>query len=147
LSEGATATATAANDTNGELATCSTEDANPTIDLTTAEQKQSKLEELKRRQRKLKQQNKVSNLRNLIHRQRDLLHAQGNELTETSNQLQSCAAEIKSKQSLLEKSEQRLEEMHHRKRIIEGMVLRATDKLMVARKQLNERKTQEATAK
>eukprot|EP00970_Alexandrium_tamarense_P005401 scaffold886_cov177-Alexandrium_tamarense.AAC.1 len=145
LSEGATATA--ANDTNGELATCSTEDANPTIDLTTAEQKQSKLEELKRRQRKLKQQNKVSNLRNLIHRQRDLLHAQGNELTETSNQLQSCAAEIKSKQSLLEKSEQRLEEMHHRKRIIESMVLRATDKLMVARKQLNERKTQEATAK
>lgn len=108
--------------------------------LPSLEQKHEKLEQLRRRQRELKQRNEVSNLRNLIMRQRDLLRAQGQELIESSSQLEACTNEIMSKQSMLEASEQRLQEMNHRKRIIEGMVFRATEKLMASRKALNQRK-------
>eukprot|EP00804_Cyclotella_cryptica_P002558 CCRYP_010397-RA/>CCRYP_010397-RA protein AED:0.04 eAED:0.04 QI:305/1/1/1/0/0/3/3012/977 len=102
------------------------------------EQKIARIEELKRRQRELKQSNEVSNLRNLVQRQREILRTKGLELTESSTQLKSCVNEIKSKQRDLAASEKRLEEMNHRKRIMEGMVLRATEKLMTARTNLRE---------
>jgi len=104
------------------------------------DQTQAKLEQLRRRQKELKQKNEIANLRNIIHRQRDLLQAQGQELTESSTQLQSCVDGINSKQALLDESEKRLVELNHRKRIVEGMVLRATEQLMVARKALSERR-------
>jgi len=100
----------------------------------------AKLVELRRRQKELKQKNDIANLRNLIHRQRDLLKAQGQELTESSMQLQSCVDGIQSNHVLLNESERRLEEMHHRKRIVEGMVLRATEQLVTARKTLSEQR-------
>jgi len=100
----------------------------------------AKLVELRRRQKELKQKNDIANLRNLIHRQRDLLKAQGQELSESSTQLQSCVDGIQSNHALLKESERRLEEMHHRKRIVEGMVLRATEQLVAARKTLSERR-------
>jgi hypothetical protein len=100
----------------------------------------AKLEWLRHRQKELKQENEVANLRNLIFRQQGLLGQVGRELTESSSQLQSCVDGIKSKQELLDASEKKLNEMNHRKRIIEGMVLRATEQLIAARKVLSERR-------
>ena len=106
---------------------------------TLEEQKAAQIEELKRRQKELKQSNEVSNLRNLVQRQREILRVKGKELTDSSAQLQSCISEIKTKQEQLTMSEKRQEEMTHRKRIMEGMILRATDKLMTARRNLQEK--------
>ncbi len=100
----------------------------------------AKLEHLRRRQKELKQQNDNANLRHLIHRQRGLIQAQRQELTEISSQLEACNAGLNSKQELLEQSASRVEEMRHRKRIIKGMALRATEQLMAARKTLSERR-------
>ena len=100
----------------------------------------AELDRLRRRQKELKQGNVIANLRNMIHRQQGLLRQVGRELTESSTQLQSCVDGIKSKQELLVNSEKKLNEMNHRKRIIEGMVLRATEQLIAARKALSERR-------
>jgi hypothetical protein len=100
----------------------------------------AKLQQLRKRQKELKQQNDNANLRNLIHRQRGLLQAQRQDLIEISSQLRSCIDGLKSKQELLEQSESRVEEMKHRKRIVEGMGLRATEQLIAARKSLSERR-------
>jgi hypothetical protein len=100
----------------------------------------AELDKLRRRQKELKQGNDIANLRNMIHRQQGLLKQVGRELTESSTQLQSCVDGIKSKQELLVNSEKKLNEMNHRKRIIEGMVLRATEQLIAARKALSERR-------
>ena len=107
------------------------------------DQTRAKCEQLRRRQKELKQKNDIANLRNLIHRQRDLLHAQGKELAESSAQLQLCVNGIKTKQESLAKSESKLEEMNLRKRRLEGMVLRATEQLVAARKALSERRKQQ----
>lgn len=109
------------------------------------EEKKVKLEQLRQRQKELKQKNEVSNLKNLINRQRQLLRTQGQELSESSAQLESVVRDIKSKQTLLDESNKRLEEMNHRKKIMEGMMLRATQKLMTARKALSEHKQKSAT--
>ena len=111
---------------------------------TSEEDKASQIEELRRRQKELKQSNEVSNLRNLVQRQREILRVKGKELRDSSTQLHSCVSEMKLKQEKLAASEKSLEEMNHRKRILEGMILRATDKLMTARRNLTERQTQEA---
>ena len=108
----------------------------------TFDQAHEKLEQLRHRQKELKQRNEIANLRNMIHRQRDLLQAQGQELSESSTQLQACVDGIRTNQQLLDESEQRLGEMNHRKRIMEGMVLRATEQLIAARKALSERRQQ-----
>ncbi len=100
----------------------------------------SKLEWLRRRQRELKRENEIANLRNVIKRQQGLIRQVGRDLTESSTHLQSITDEIKSKQELLEISEKKLIELNHRKRIIEGMVLRATEQLTAARKALSERR-------
>ena len=110
------------------------------------EQRSAQLEELKRRQKELQKNNEVANLRNLVQRQREILRVKGLELTDSSAQLQSCITEMKSKQEQLAASERRLEEMNHRKRIMEGMILRATDKLMTARRNLKSKQLQEAKA-
>jgi len=110
----------------------------------------AKLERLRHRQKELKQKNDVANsttsrssqLQNLIHRQQDLLRVQGQELSESTMQFQSCVDAITSKQNLLKESDQRLMEMHHRKRIVDGMVIRATEQLILARKVLRERRHQ-----
>ena len=109
------------------------------------EEKRVQLEQLRRRQKELKHKNEVSNLKNLINRQRQLLCAQGQELSESSAQLENVMIEILSKQNLLDESKKRLEEMNHRKRIMEGIMLKATDKVMTARKALNQHKQQSVT--
>merc|ERR1712194_809968 len=48
----------------------------------------------------------------------------------------------KSKKTLLKESEKKLEEMHYRKRIVEGMVMRATEQLTAARRSLSEHRKQ-----
>jgi hypothetical protein len=108
------------------------------------EPKAIQIQELKRRQKELKQSNEVSHLKNLLQRQRELLRIKGLELTDSSSQLQCCLRDIQSKQEELAASEKRLEEMNHRKRIMEGMIVRATDKLMSARRNLRERQTLES---
>lgn len=108
------------------------------------EGKIAQIEELRRRQKELKQSNEVSNLRNLVQRQREILRVKGKELRDSSTQLHSCVSEMKLKQEKLAASEKSLEEMNHRKRILEGMILRATDKLMTARRNLTERQTEQA---
>uniref|UniRef100_A0A7S1GHA0 Uncharacterized protein n=1 Tax=Skeletonema marinoi TaxID=267567 RepID=A0A7S1GHA0_9STRA len=108
--------------------------------MISSEEKREKLEQLRRRQKELKQKNEVSNLKNLINRQRQLLRTQGQELTESSTQLESVVSDIVSKQTLLNESNKRLEELNHRKKIMEGMMLRATEKLMTARKALGQHK-------
>jgi len=100
----------------------------------------SKLEWLRHRQRELKRENEIANLRNVIKRQQGLIGQVGRDLTENSTHLQRSHDEIKSKQELLEISEKKLNEMNHRKRILEGMVLRATEQLTAARKALSERR-------
>jgi hypothetical protein len=100
----------------------------------------SKLEWLRHRQRELKRENEIANLRNVIKRQQGLIGQVGRDLTESSTHLQSIIDEIKSKEELLEISEKKSNEMDHRKRIIEGMVLRATEQLTAARKALSERR-------
>ena len=100
----------------------------------------SKLEWLRLRQRELTRENEIANLRNVIKRQQGLIGQVGRDLTESSTHLQSITDEIKAKQELLEISEKKLNEMNHRKRIIEGMVLRATEQLTAARKALSERR-------
>ena len=107
--------------------------------------KAAQIEELRRRQKELKQSNELSNLKNLVQRQREILRVKGAELSESSEQLQSCVGEIKSKQEQLAASEKKIEEMHHRKRIMEGMILRVTEKLMAARRNLKEKQTQQKT--
>lgn len=104
----------------------------------------AQIEELRRRQKELKQSNEVSNLRNLVQRQREILRVKGKELRDSSTQLHSCVSEMKLKQEKLAASEKSLEEMNHRKRILEGMILRATDKVMTARRNLTERQTEQA---
>jgi hypothetical protein len=121
------------------------EDVNIDSGALSLEQKAAQVEELKRRQKELKQSNEVSFIKNLIQRQREILRVKGLELTDSSTQLQTCVKEIKSKQQDLTASEKRIEEMNHRKRIMEGMVLRATEKLMTARRNLRERQVQEAS--
>jgi hypothetical protein len=121
------------------------EDVNIDSGALSLEQKAAQIEELKRRQKELKQSNEVSFLNNLIQRQREILRVKGLELTDSSTQLQTCVKEIKSKQQDLTATEKRIEEMNHRKRIMEGMVLRATEKLMTARRNLRERQVQEAS--
>ena len=113
--------------------------------MISSEEKREKLEQLRRRQKELKQKNEVSNLKNLINRQRQLLRTQGQELTESSTQLESVVSDIVSKQTLLDESNKRLEEMNHRKKIMEGMMLRATEKLMTARKALGQHKQRNVT--
>jgi len=113
--------------------------------MISSEEKREKLEQLRRRQKELKQKNEVSNLKNLINRQRQLLRTQGQELTESSTQLESVVGGIVSKQTLLDESNKRLEEMNHRKKIMEGMMLRATEKLMTARKALGQHKQRSVT--
>lgn len=105
-------------------------------------QAQAKLEQLRSRQKELKQKNDIANLRNLIHRQRDMLQAQCQELTDSSTQLQSCADSMKSKQLLFDEADHKVEEMNRRKRIVEGMVFRATEQLITARKALSEKRNQ-----
>lgn len=115
-------------------------------DLTiSTQEKTARLEQLKRRQKELKQKNEVSNLKNLINRQRQLLRTQGQELTASSAQLESVVSDITSKQNLLDESKKRQEEMSHRKKIMEGMMLRATEKLMTARKALGHHKQRSLT--
>eukprot|EP00984_Skeletonema_dohrnii_P029125 scaffold19486_cov105-Skeletonema_dohrnii-CCMP3373.AAC.3 len=113
--------------------------------MRSSEEKKEKLEQLRRRQKELKQKNEVSNLKNMINRQRQLLRTQGQELTESSAQLESVVSDIVSKQTLLDESNKRLEEMNHRKKIMEGMMLRATEKLMTARKALGQHKQRNVT--
>lgn len=113
--------------------------------MISSEEKRAKLEQLRRRQKELKQKNEVSNLKNLINRQRQLLRTQGQELTENSAQLDSVVSDITSKQNLLDESKKRLEEMSHRKKIMEGMMHRATEKLMTARKALGQHKQRSVT--
>mmetsp|Transcript_19833 Transcript_19833/g.39701 ORF Transcript_19833/g.39701 Transcript_19833/m.39701 type:complete len:736 (+) Transcript_19833:36-2243(+) len=113
--------------------------------MISSEEKREKLEQLRRRQKELKQKNEVSNLKNLINRQRHLLRTQGQELTESSTQLESVVSDIVSKQTLLNESNKRLEELNHRKKIMEGMMLRATEKLMTARKALGQHKQRNVT--
>ena len=132
-----------ASNLNQEDQTEPSDTADPNSDTpcapTLEKQKVAQIEELKRRQQELKQSNEVSNLRNLVQRQREILRVKGKELTDSSAQLQSCANDMKTKQEQLAQSEKRLEEMTHRKRIMEGMILRATDKLMTARRNLHEK--------
>ena len=132
-----------ASNLNQEDQTEPSDTADPNSDTpcapTLEKQKAAQIEELKRRQQELKQSNEVSNLRNLVQRQREILRVKGKKLTDSSAQLQSCANDIKTKQQQLAQSEKRLEEMTHRKRIMEGMILRATDKLMTARRNLHEK--------
>jgi hypothetical protein len=99
----------------------------------------AKLELLRRRQKKLKQENEIANLKNMIQRQQELLGQVNRELTDNTAQLQSCESRIKLKQALLDTSEKNLDEMNNRKKIIEGMVLRATEQVMAARKALSDR--------
>ena len=99
----------------------------------------AKLELLRRRQKKLKQENEIANLKNMIQRQQELLGQVSQELTDNTNQLQSCESRIKLKQALLDTSEKKLDEMNRRKKIIETMVLRATEQVMAARKALSNR--------
>ncbi len=108
--------------------------------MVSSEDKKAKLEQLRQRQKELKQKNEVSNLKNLINRQRQLLRSQGQELAESSTQLEGVVRDITTKQTQLDESNKRLEEMNHRKKIMEGMMLRATQKLMSARKALGEHK-------
>ena len=110
-----------------------------------SEEKREKLEKLRQRQKELKQKNEVSNLKNLVNRQRQLLRSQGQELTDSSAQLEDVVRDITLKQALLEESSKRLEEMNHRKKIMEGMMLRATEKLMEARKALGQHKQRSVT--
>ena len=114
-------------------------DSEPDVKIS-SEEKKEKLEQLRRRQKELKQKNEVSNLKNLINRQRQLLRTQGQELTDSSAQLEGVVRDIKSKQTLLDESNRRLDELNHRKKIMEGMMLRATEKLMTARKALGQHK-------
>ncbi|KAL7444062.1 hypothetical protein ACHAXM_009277 [Skeletonema potamos] len=113
--------------------------------MISSDDKRLKLEQLRRRQKELKHKNEVSNLKNLINRQRQLLRTQGQELTENSAQLERVVSDITSKQNLLDVSKKRLEEMNHRKKIMEGMMLRATEKLMTARKALGQHKQRSLT--
>lgn len=103
----------------------------------------TKLEQLRIRQKELKQKNDIANLGNLIRRQRLLLEAQGQELKASSSQLNSCVESINIKKALLKDSEQRLQTMQHRKRIVEGMVMRATEQLIGARKTLSQKRGQQ----
>ena len=100
----------------------------------------AKLQLLRRRQKKLKHENEIANLRNMIQRQQDLLGQVSRELTDNSTQLQTCVDTIKSKQESLDSSAKRLNEMKHRKKIIEGMVLRSTEQVIAARKALSDRR-------
>ena len=109
---------------------------------TSSEDKKVQLEQLRRRQKELKQKNEVSNLKNLINRQRKLLRAKGQEISESSKQLENIERDISSKQNLLDGSNKRLEEMQHRKRIMERMIIKATEKVMTARKALSQHKLQ-----
>ncbi|KAL7470759.1 hypothetical protein ACHAXS_011021 [Conticribra weissflogii] len=90
--------------------------------------------------KELKRKNDLTTLRSLILRQRDSLREQGKELADNSAQLQACSDEITSKQKMLDTSEAKLQDMQHRKRILEGMIYRATEKLMESRQALNEYK-------
>lgn len=110
---------------------------------TSAEDKKVQLEQLRRRQKELKQKNEVSNIKNLINRQRKLLRAKGQEISASSKQLENIERDISSKQNLLDGSNKRLEEMQHRKRIMERMIIKATEKVMTARKALNQHKLQD----
>ncbi len=123
----------------GKCAVIDNESLNLTI---SSEDKKIQLEQLRRRQKELKQKNEVSNLKNLINRQRKLLRAKGQELSEGSKQLNNITRDISSKQNLLDVSNKRLEEMQHRKRIMERMIIKATEKVMTARKALNQHKLQ-----
>jgi len=102
--------------------------------------KQGNTEDLPFQKKTLKQKNELSTLRSLILRQRDSLREQGQELAENSAQLQACSDEIKSKQKMLDTLDAKLQDMQHRKRILEGMIYRATEKLMASRQALNEYK-------
>jgi hypothetical protein len=123
----------------GKCAVIDNESSNLAI---SSEDKKVQLEQLRRRQKELKQKNEVSNLKNLINRQRKLLRAKGQELSEGSKQLDNITRNISSKQNLLDVSNKRLEEMQHRKRIMERMIIKATEKVMTARKALNQHKLQ-----
>ena len=135
------------NTTDMTVASKACDDSNadkgePTI---SSEEKKAKLEQLRQRQKELKRKNDVSNLKNMINRQRQLLGTQSHELTENSSQLERVVNEIATKEGLLDESDKRLEEMNHRKKIMEGMMLRATEKLMSARKALGEFNKQRLT--
>lgn len=142
-----TAPATIASDTTNDACLENSEGKCAVIDngsnLTiSSENKKVQLEQLRRRQKELKQKNEVSNLKNLINRQRKLLRAKGQELSESSKQSENIDRDISSKQKLLDESNKRLEEMQHRKRIMERMIIKATEKVMTARKALNQHKLQ-----
>lgn len=112
---------------------------NNRIDVLDVAESRAKLELLRRRQKKLKQENEIANLKNMIQRQQELLGQVSQELTDNTAQLQSCETRIKLKQALLNTSERNLNDMNNRKKIIEGMVLRATEQVMAARKALSDR--------
>jgi len=74
----------------------------------------------------------------MVDKQRSLLASQNAKLTDSAARLRENAEETEREQGMLTVSEQKLEELLRRRRIMEGMVLRSTRKLMKGRRQRDE---------
>ncbi|KAL3800388.1 hypothetical protein ACHAWO_008755 [Cyclotella atomus] len=146
IAQQATEVNSEASNTYGQVSSSTVAVDSSNDNATSEESKAARIEELRRRQKELKQSNEVSNLKNLVQRQREILRVKGLELADSSTQLQACINEIKSKEESLAASENKIEDLNHRKRIMEGMIIRATEKLMAARRNLKEKQKQEANA-
>mmetsp|Transcript_59696 Transcript_59696/g.176867 ORF Transcript_59696/g.176867 Transcript_59696/m.176867 type:complete len:1217 (-) Transcript_59696:670-4320(-) len=89
-------------------------------------------------QKQIRQNKEVSDLRDMVNKQRRLLSQQGTKLSESATSLRRCEEGVAAEEGALEESERSLEELLRRRRILEGMVMKATRKLMNERRSRDE---------
>jgi len=89
-------------------------------------------------QRQIRHNLEVTNLREMVNKQRRLLSQQGTKLSESASLLKQCSEDVATEELALENSERNLEDLLRRKRILEGMVMKATRKLMKGRRRRDE---------
>jgi len=96
------------------------------------------VQSLRMRQKQLRQTIELNNLKNLSSKQKSLLSEQNARLNESKVLLEECSTEIETYESLVQDGEKRLNELERRRKLLLGMLTKATQNVLAARRNLNE---------
>merc|ERR1711933_224193 len=96
-------------------------------------------EKLRKRQQELKIEIEISNLRMIVSKQRNLLSKYNTKLDQSTSSLRQCNDNISSQENIIKETELMLQQLKKRKHVMEGMLVRATRKLVHTRSRLSKR--------
>jgi len=96
------------------------------------------VQSLRLRQKQLRQTIELNNLKNLSSKQKTLLSEQNARLNESKVLLEECSTEIETYENLVQDGEKRLSELERRRKLLLGMLTKATQNVLAARRNLNE---------